>query len=392
MTTMFLSAFSGCRAISAAAWTAAADDMPTSRPSVAASCRPGPDRIVVTDPDDAVHDRRVEVGGHEAGADSLYLVRSRFASRQDGRGVRFDGEHPHIRLQFLEPPAGAADRSACAHAGDQYIDLSVRVAPDLFGGRLFVDAGIGRIGELLQDDRTRDLVAECFGPGDGAFHAFGSGRQLQPCAEGLEQTAALQAHRVGHRQDQFVSFDRRDTGQSDARVAAGGFDDRGSGREEAFLFGVFDHRQGDPLFDASQRVEIFQFAEQAAAQRVHTAVGSEFQKGSIADQVGQFFRNFRHGRNRFFESQRPQSRFRSRRALPAALGTTGEFRCGRCGFVSGFCFPFFKLRFSRKPVSDRPAGRRCVPYRWTGVWFRERCPVCAVPLRRAGSASSSPDG
>ena len=63
--------------------------------------------------------------------------------------------------------------------------------------------------------------------GDGAVHALFAGREDDLGPEGLEQPAPLQAHGLGHGDDQLVAAGGTGEGQADAGVAAGRLDDDG---------------------------------------------------------------------------------------------------------------------------------------------------------------------
>ena len=77
-----------------------------------------------------------------------YRRRSRLYGNRHDSGV--------MRLQALGHTCKGA---AGTHTGHKNIDCAIGVAPYLFGGRAFVYGRIGRIFELLQDDRSRMLVA-----------------------------------------------------------------------------------------------------------------------------------------------------------------------------------------------------------------------------------------
>ena len=58
----------------------------------------------------------------------------------------------HAGLARLEHLADAGDGAAGADAGDDDVDLAVGVVPDLLGGGLAVDLGVGRVVELAGQD------------------------------------------------------------------------------------------------------------------------------------------------------------------------------------------------------------------------------------------------
>jgi len=90
-----------------------------------------------------------------------------------------------------------------------------------------VRGGVGGIGELLEDDAVGDLLLQLFGLGDSAFHALGALGEDEAGAEDFEELAALQAHRLGHGEDELEALGGGDEGERDAGVAAGGFDEDG---------------------------------------------------------------------------------------------------------------------------------------------------------------------
>ena len=148
----------------------------------------------------------------------------------------------------------------------QNIHLAVRVVPDFLRRGLAMDFRIGRIFKLLGNPGIGRFLGQLLGAGNGAFHAFGAGRQNQLRAEHRQQRAALQRHRFGHRQNQFVTFGRRDERQRDAGVAAGRLDDDGVLFEHAALFGVLDHGHADAVLDAAERIEKFALEQNGGSQ------------------------------------------------------------------------------------------------------------------------------
>ena len=98
---------------------------------------------------------RSRIVGHEAGADALDLVRAGLAARQDRRILRLDRDDLRDGLARLQHLADAGDGAAGADAGDEIVDLAVGVVPDLLGRGAAVDLRVGRVLELLRDDRVR---------------------------------------------------------------------------------------------------------------------------------------------------------------------------------------------------------------------------------------------
>ena len=92
---------------------------------------------------------------------------------------------------------------------------------------------------------------------DRAAHALGPRSEDKFCTEHGKEGAALEAHRLRHGEDHFISLGGRHEGQGDAGVSAGGLDDDRAGLENATLLGVFDHCHADAVFHASEGIEKF---------------------------------------------------------------------------------------------------------------------------------------
>ena len=114
---------------------------------------------------------------------------------------------------------------------------------------------VGGVVELLRNPGVGDFLVQFLGPPDGPFHAFGGRGEDQLGAEQRQQRAPLQAHALGHGQDELVALGGRHERQRDAGVAGGRLDDGGLGREDALALGGGDHGVADAVLHAAQRVE-----------------------------------------------------------------------------------------------------------------------------------------
>src|SRR5262249_24357963 len=121
------------------------------------------------DVDHLVVDAPVEDGRDEVRADAHDRVRPGLAAVEDGRRRRLDRDDLHVALALLEPRADAGDRPAGADAGDERVDLAVRVVPDLLGGGGAVDLWVRLVLELADQDRAL-LLTDLLGPGDRTLH------------------------------------------------------------------------------------------------------------------------------------------------------------------------------------------------------------------------------
>ena len=96
--------------------------------------------------------------------------------------------------------------------------------------------------------------------GDRALHPVWTWSEDDFRAESKQQHAPLQAHGVGHRQDEFVSSHRRHESQADAGVAAGGLDQHGfAGLNFPRPFGFGDHADANAILYAGARIRALQF-------------------------------------------------------------------------------------------------------------------------------------
>ena len=233
--------------------------------------------------DDLVIDLGVEVAGDEAGADALDRVRALGPTGQDGRGVGLDRDDLHLGTALLEHLAHAGDGAARAHARDDDVDLAVGVGPDLLGGGAPVDGRVGGVLELLGDERRRVVLGDLGRLGDGAAHAVGSGCEHELGAVGLEQGAPLDAHGLGHGEDQLDPAGRAHHRQGDAGVAAGRLDDHRVGADQAGLLGGVDHRDADPVLHGVGGVEVLELGGDLAVGALGEAVDPD--QGRVADQV-----------------------------------------------------------------------------------------------------------
>ena len=109
---------------------------------------------------------RSRMSGHEAGADALDLVRARLAAgqhranpparpRSSSRdGLRAFSTWP---TPVMVPPVPTPEMTI--------VDLAVGVVPDFLGRGAAMDLGIGRVLELLRDDRAGHVRRRAPGPG-----------------------------------------------------------------------------------------------------------------------------------------------------------------------------------------------------------------------------------
>src|SRR5690606_13664309 len=101
------------------------------------------------------------------------LVRALLAAREDGAGLRLDGDDLDAGDPRLQHTADAGDGAARADAGNDRVNLAAGVLPDLLGRRALVHQRVGGVVELSWDDGVRQLLSQLLGAGDGGAHAAG---------------------------------------------------------------------------------------------------------------------------------------------------------------------------------------------------------------------------
>ena len=157
-----------------------------------------------------------------------------------------------------------------------------------------MDCRIGGVVELRQDEAVRRLAKKFICLGNCALHPVGAGGQHDLRAKCEQQYAALQAHGLGHGEDEAIALDGRDECETDARVAAGGLDQRRlAGGDLASLLGRFNHGQTDTVFNAAQGVLAFQFGNNGRGQACGHAI--EPHKRGLANKFRYIRGNARHG-------------------------------------------------------------------------------------------------
>ena len=127
---------------------------------------------------------------------------------------------------------------------------------------------------------------------DRALHAVLAGREHELGAVGRDELAALDGHRIRHREDQVVALHRGDQRQADAGVAARRLDERAAGLEDAGLLRRLDHRERDAVLHGTARVEVLDLRDHLRGTLVELADADERR---IADQFGNVFVDVGHG-------------------------------------------------------------------------------------------------
>ena len=215
---------------------------------------------LVADGDDFVDVVPAQNVGHKAGADALYLVGRRLATREDWAVRRFYSNSFKGRLLRLDVLADTSDGPACADAGDQDIGTPVGVIPNLGSGGFEVNFGVGGVVKLLRHETVWGLGENLLGFGDRALHSVWTGSENDFRAKGKEQHAPLKAHGFRHGENEFVASGGCHESQSYAGVAAGRLDQHGfAGLDFPCALGLRDHADADAILHAGAGILAFQF-------------------------------------------------------------------------------------------------------------------------------------
>jgi hypothetical protein len=152
----------------------------------------------------------------------------------------------------LKKPRQPGERSRRADADDDRVDVVAHLLPDLGSGRQLVGERVGRVVELVGEERARDprgdarrevLVVV------GVALADVAARRSHLGAERLQVQHLLARHLVGNDEDDAVALGARDQREAEPGVAGSAFDHRSAGLQPAVALGGLDHRQADPVLD-----------------------------------------------------------------------------------------------------------------------------------------------
>ena len=252
------------------------------------------DGIVIVNVQYLVNDTGIIGFGYETGSDALYLVGTALSTVQDGGGGWLHGDDLYVGILLFQVFADTGDSTARTYTSYEDVNLAVGVSPYLRTGGRIVLGGVGGVLKLLQDDGTGNTITQLLGGTDGTCHTVLATGQAYLSTVCLDKVATLHTHRLGHRQDELVTLDGGDEGESYASITAGGFDDGGSWFQQSFLLCVLYHGEGDTVFHTTARVEKLYFGDDRCLQSFRCRVVVQFEQGSSPNKLGQLFCNLCH--------------------------------------------------------------------------------------------------
>ena len=198
---------------------------------------------------------------------------------------RLNRDDLHVGVLGLQVAARAGNRAARANARNKDIDLALGVPPNLRASRCLMDCRIRRIGELARNERIGDLTRELLSFGDSALHALRTVGQNHFGTVGLHKVAALDRHRLRHRDDKTIAPSSSYRGKTDARIARSGLDEHRVVVHLAGLHSLVDHRLRDAVLHRPRRVEQLDFAEDGRLKIVVLLEVRKLYKRSVADKL-----------------------------------------------------------------------------------------------------------
>ena len=161
----------------------------------------------------------------------------------------------HARLLLLEELSCTRNSATFTDTSNKDVNLSFCITPYLRACCSIVICWICRVFKLLQYDAARYRVTQCFCLADSSRHTILTWCQAHLCTISLYEVTTFHTHRLRHCEDEVITLYGTYQCQSDTCVAAGWLDDGSSWFEDALLFCIFYHSEGDSVFHATCRVE-----------------------------------------------------------------------------------------------------------------------------------------
>ena len=195
--------------------------------------------------------------GHPAGLD-IGREHRPFGIGEDHRGLGRGLPHE---------AADPGQRAAGADADHDGIDLAVHLAQDFRAGRRLVRQRIGRIGELVDEERAgrapRDRLGEILiVVGMALAHVRARDDDLGAHGPGMQHLLAR--HLVRHDQQRAIALASADQRKAEPGIAGGRLDDGAAGLEPPVGFRRLDHGARRPVLDRARGVRAFELEKEPA--------------------------------------------------------------------------------------------------------------------------------
>ena len=123
-----------------------------------------------------------------------------------------------------------------------------------------MDCRIRGIDELPGNEAAFDLGREFVRFFDSAGHTLRAIGQHDLGPICLDEITSLDAHRFWHGQNELVTTSCRNRSQSDSRISRGWLDNGRSRLQDAYCFGIIDHRFRNTVLDRARWIEILELS------------------------------------------------------------------------------------------------------------------------------------
>ena len=235
--------------------------------------------------------REIGIRRHEVLADAFDRPASRLrhsAGLDIGRKHRALGigeDHRGLGRRLPHEPADAGQRAAGADADHDGVDVAVHLAQDFRAGRRLVRPRIGRIGELVDEDRAGRAARDRLGHvlivvGMALADVRARGDDLG--AHGLGVQHLLPRHLVGHDQQRAIALAAAHQGEPEPGIAGRRLDDRAAGLELAVGLRRLDHRARRPVLERAGRVRALELEKEPAGTAIDAG---DLDERRVADEV-----------------------------------------------------------------------------------------------------------
>ena len=185
---------------------------------------------------------------------------------QQRRGSGFHADDLHIGILFSQITAYTSDGAAGTNACYKNIHFAVGIFVDFRTCGFIMCLRVCRVIKLSGNECTGDFFCQFFRFGNGTSHAFCTFCQHQFRTKSRHEQTAFHTHAVRHNDDGSIASCRCHNCQTNARIAAGRFDDGSACFQNAFCFCVFHHFLCHRVFGTAAGVQKLHFCQNCCIQ------------------------------------------------------------------------------------------------------------------------------
>ena len=141
---------------------------------------------------------------------------------------------------------------------------------------------VGGIFKLSGDEAAGDLLGQSLRLVHGPLHPLSAGGEHQLGTVSGQHGPPLCTHGVGHGEDQAITSAGGHTGQTDAGISGGGFNNGAAGGQKTPLFGVTYHGKGGTVLGAAAGVKKLQLYKQTGS---GLGIGLQVEQRGVSNQL-----------------------------------------------------------------------------------------------------------